>query len=88
MKGVDQANHLRASFMCHRKQSYRMWMPLFYFLVDVSCINAYLLWKWSSIANLENAVRTHNSHRDFMCALCMQFLHSNDKIEEKEEEEE
>jgi Transposase IS4 len=43
MKGVDQADQLRASFTCHRKQNYQTQMPLFYFLLDVSCVNAYLL---------------------------------------------
>jgi Transposase IS4 len=45
MKGVDQADQLRANFTCHRKQNYRTWWPLFYFLIDVACVNAYLLWK-------------------------------------------
>jgi Transposase IS4 len=43
MKGVDQADALRASFTCHRKQNYRTWYPLFYFLVDIACVNSYLL---------------------------------------------
>jgi Transposase IS4 len=79
MKGVDQADQLRASFTCHRKQNYRTWWPLFYFLIHVACVNAYLLWKWSSTANTAKAAKTHNSYRDFMSALCSQLLHSNDK---------
>jgi Transposase IS4 len=81
MKGVDQANALRANFTCHRPHNYRTWWPLFYFLVDVSCVNAYLLWKWSSTAN----VSSHRSHRDFVSALCTQLLHANDQEEDKEE---
>ena len=84
MKGVDQANALRANFTCHRGQSYRTWWPLFYFLVDVSCVNAYLLWKWSSTADSAR-LSSHQSHRDFISALCTQLLRSNEK-EEKEEE--
>jgi Transposase IS4 len=85
MKGVDQADALRASFTCHRKQSYRTWIPLFYFLVDVACVNTYLLWKWSSKAHTEYDQRAHSGHRDFMSALCDQLLHSNDTIEEEEQ---
>jgi Transposase IS4 len=87
MKGVDQADQLRASFTCHRKQNYRNWTPFFYFEVDISCSNAYLLWKWSSPVNSANAGKTHTSHRVFMETLCSQLLHSNDPIEEQEEEQ-
>jgi len=84
IKGVDQADSLRANLTCHRGQNYRTWWPLFYFLLDVSCANAYLLWKWSS----ELDSTSHRSHRDFMMALCTQLLHSNDKEEKEEEEKE
>jgi hypothetical protein len=88
MKGVDQADQLRANFTCHRKQNYRTWWPLFYFLIDVACTNAYLLWKWASSANSATHERTHNSHRAFMSALCTQLLHSNDKAEKTKKPEE
>ena len=81
MKRVDQANQLRASVTCHRKQNYRTWWPLLFFLLDVACVNAYLLWKWSSTANSTRIEKTHNGHRDFMVALCNQLLHSNDKVQ-------
>jgi Transposase IS4 len=81
MKGVDQADALRANFTCHRSPNYRTWWPLFYFLVDVSCVNAYLLWKWSSTDSTR--LLSHRSHRDFMSALCTQLLRSNEKEEEK-----
>jgi len=87
MKGVDQADQLRASFTCHRKQNYRTWTPLFYFLVDIACANAYLLWKWSSTAHTATAQRTHNSHREFMSALCTQLLHLTNPIEEEQQDE-
>jgi hypothetical protein len=79
---VDQADQLRANFTCHRKQNYYIWMPLFYWLVDIVCVNAYLLWKWSSIANSEYDLRTHIEHRIFISTLYTQLLHSNDKIKE------
>jgi len=88
MKGVDQANQLRASFTCHRKQSYRTWWPLFYFFIDVACVNAYLLWKWSSTAITTNAAKTHNSHRQFMNALCNQLLYSNNEEQKEQQSEE
>ena len=87
MKGVDQADQLRANFTCHRKQNYRTWWPLFYFLVDIACVNAYLLWKWSSTANSTYAKRTHNGHRYFMETLCSQLLHFNDPIEKEKQQE-
>jgi len=43
MKGVDQADALRANFTCHRKQNHRTWWPLFYFFLDMACVNAFLL---------------------------------------------
>ena len=82
MKGVDQANQLRAGFTCHRKQNYRTWWPLFFFLIDVASTNAYLLWKWS------NNAQSHDSHRVFMSALCDQLLHSNDSKEEENQRQE
>ena len=78
MKGVDQANQLRAGFTCHRKQNYRTWWPLFFFFLDVAHTNAYLLWKWS------NSAQNHDTHRTFMSALCDQLLHSNDPKEEEQ----
>jgi Transposase IS4 len=85
MKGVDQADALRASFTCHWAHNYRTWWPLFYFLVDVSCVNSYLLWKRSSTAEFAS-LPNHRSHRDFVSALCTQLLHSNKKEEEKEKD--
>ena len=87
MKGVDQADQLRASFTCHRKQDYRTQMPLFYFLLDVSCVNAFLLWQRSSTVNATIAPKTHNTHRAFMSVVCDKLLYSNPKIKKKSEEE-
>lgn len=81
MKGVDQANQLRAGFTCYRKQNYRTWWPLFFWLIDVANTNAYLLWKWS------NNKQHHKSHRVFLSTLCNQLLHSNDQEEEKQQEQ-
>ena len=85
IKGVDQADQLRAAFTCHRKQSYWTQMPFFYFLIDVARVNSYLLWLWSSTTYTASAKRTHSSHRDFVKTLCFQLLHSNDNTKEKED---
>ena len=45
MNGCDIADQLRAWFKTQR-QSNRSWWPLFYFLLDHSIINAYLLQQW------------------------------------------
>jgi Transposase IS4 len=77
MKGVDQADALRASFTCHRKQNYRTWFPLFYFLVDVACVNSYLLWLWGSTEHIAYDKQSHSSHRAFMIKLSDELLHAN-----------
>ena len=42
MGGVDLANQFRESYETH-KATQRNWWPLFYWLIDVACINAYRL---------------------------------------------
>ena len=42
MGGVDVADQLRKTYSCRRK-SKKWWLPLFYFLVDVSVVNSYIL---------------------------------------------
>jgi hypothetical protein len=42
MGGVDLANQYRESYETH-KPTLRTWWPLFYWLIDVACINAYRL---------------------------------------------
>jgi hypothetical protein len=44
MNGVDRADQLRAEFRISPITS-RNWMPYFFWLLDHSIINAYLLWK-------------------------------------------
>jgi Transposase IS4 len=45
MNGVDLADQLRHNYTIHRKQEKRVWRPLFYFLLNVCLVNAYLLFK-------------------------------------------
>jgi hypothetical protein len=40
--GIDLANQFRESYETH-KPTLRTWWPLFYWLIDVACINAYRL---------------------------------------------
>ena len=42
MGGVDLANQFRESYEAHRP-TFRTWWPLFYWLIDVACVNAYRL---------------------------------------------
>jgi hypothetical protein len=44
MGGVDLANQFRESYETHRITQ-RNWWPLFYWLIDVVCINAYRLYQ-------------------------------------------
>ena len=44
MGGVDQHDHLRASYSTQRK-SQKWWTYFAWYLVDVCLVNAYLLWK-------------------------------------------
>jgi Transposase IS4 len=42
--GVDLANQYREPYETH-KPTYRTWWPLFYWLINVCCINAYRLYQ-------------------------------------------
>ena len=42
MGGVDLANQFRESYKTHRP-TFRNWWPLFYWLIDIACVNAYRL---------------------------------------------
>jgi hypothetical protein len=48
MGGVDLANQFRESYETHRA-TLRNWWPLFYWLIDVACINAYRLYLLHSV---------------------------------------
>ena len=43
MGGVDLANQFREAYETH-KPTFRNWWPLFYWLIDVACVNAYRLY--------------------------------------------
>ena len=56
MNGVDLANQLRSVYDTQR-MAYRTWLPLFYWILDQSAINAYILAKtkgtWKKDKHLE-----------------------------------
>ena len=45
--GIDLANQFRESYETH-KPTFRTWWPLFYWLINVACINAYRLYQLST----------------------------------------
>ena len=45
MNGVDRSNQLRKNFTAHRPYERRVWRPLWYYMLDVCAVNAYLIWK-------------------------------------------
>jgi hypothetical protein len=49
MGGVDLANQFREAYETH-KPTFRTWWPLFYWLIDVACINAYRLYQLSTVS--------------------------------------
>jgi hypothetical protein len=51
MGGVDLANQFREAYETH-KPTLRNWWPLFYWLIDVACINAYRLYQLSTSGRL------------------------------------
>jgi hypothetical protein len=51
MGGVDLANQFREAYETH-KPTCRTWWPLFYWLIDVACINAYRLYQLSTSGRL------------------------------------
>lgn len=49
MGGVDLANQFREVYETH-KPTFRNWWPLLYWLIDVACINAYRLYRLSTVS--------------------------------------
>ena len=48
MGGVDLANQFREAYETHQP-TFRTWWPLFYWLIDVACINAYRLYQLNTV---------------------------------------
>ena len=71
MNGVDNASQLRGGFSVHQPGENKWWRPIFYFLIDICCNNAYLIWKtrWSP--------KNHKLHQLFEEELETQLLQYN-----------
>jgi hypothetical protein len=61
MGGVDLVNQFRESYETH-KPTQRNWWPLFYWLIDVACINAHRLYQLY-IIQLQKTPLTHLEFR-------------------------
>jgi hypothetical protein len=74
--GVDIADQLRANFSTHQ-QGYKPWRALFYWLLDVSVINAYLIYEKQRktklrLARMPDKIRS--PHRRFRESLVLALL--------------
>ena len=67
MGGVDLANQFREVYEAHRATQ-RNWWPLFYWLLDMACINAYRLYL------LHTNDQRPLSHLQFRIKLCQKLL--------------
>jgi hypothetical protein len=66
MGGVDLANQFREVYESH-KPTFRNWWPLFYWLIEVACINGYRLYRLSTV---EERPLTHLQFRiELYCKL-------------------
>jgi hypothetical protein len=72
MNGVNRANQLRQNYTVHRPQIYRVWQPMWYWLMDSSATNAYFV----TAPKLEEDTQ-HRAHRKFQENLTMQLLEVN-----------
>ena len=73
MGGVDIADQLRASFSTQLR-GVKTWRPLFYWLLDTTIINAYLLFEHHRKARLVGKDKVRSAHRAFREALVSALL--------------
>jgi Transposase IS4 len=71
MNGVDLASQFRGGFTCHRPHSFKWWKPLLFWLLDICCNNAYLIWR------LSQSWTRHVMHQTFMDRLIDDMLRYN-----------
>jgi hypothetical protein len=74
MGRVDLANQYRESYETH-KATQRNWWPLFYWLIDVACINAYRLHQLHMIKLQEKPL----THLEFRVQLASRLLEYSSK---------
>ena len=70
MGGVDIADQLRAKFSTQQR-THRSWFPLFFWMLDTSIVNAYILSEYyrKSQASYDPKKRVRGTHRAFQDAL-------------------
>jgi hypothetical protein len=71
--GVDIANQLRANFSTQQR-GFKPWRPLFYWLLDSTIINAYLLYEHQRKAKLQTKDKLRSTHRTFRESLVLALL--------------
>ena len=72
--GVDIANQLRAQFSTQLR-GVKRWRPLFYWLLDTTIVNAYIMHERQRIAKLQLAKdKVRSTHRAFRKALVSALL--------------
>ena len=78
MNGVDLANQLRAWITVSRPGIYKAWQPLWFYLLDTSACNAFLIWKSS---HSELNPRDSRLHRKFQERLIQLLFDTPDERE-------
>ena len=68
MNGVDLNNQLRLRITVCRPFERRTWRPLWNWLLDICCVNAFLIWQG------DQQDLGHRAHRQFRRSLCDQLL--------------
>jgi Transposase IS4 len=85
MGGVDLANQFRESYETHRITQ-RTWWPLFYWFIDVVCVNSYRLYclyqaqfegNTTSLTHLDFRVQLASRLLDYSTQVKLQYLKSN-----------
>ena len=72
--GVDIANQLRAGFSTQQR-GVKPWRPLFYWLLDSTIINAFILSEHERKAKLRGKIdNVHSAHRSFREKLVSDLL--------------
>ena len=57
MLGVDKCDQMRGSYSPQRRSS-KPWKALFFWTVDIACVNAFALWQeWSGMKEIKTASR-------------------------------
>jgi hypothetical protein len=67
--GVDLANQFREAYKVHRT-SQRNWWPLFYWLIDIACINTYRLYQLYTVQQGERPL----AYKEFRIELYQKLL--------------